>query len=85
VEHTEIEPLLRKRLEEIQARLAELAKPPEAGAGIGFGKRIGDGTSEAIKRALHPLRPLMDCRCAALRNPRPGDPAAGHGGVTLRA
>jgi DnaK suppressor protein len=50
VEHTEIEPLLRKRLEEIQARLAELAKPPEAGAGIGFGKRIGDGTTEAISR-----------------------------------
>jgi DnaK suppressor protein len=50
VEHTDIEQLLRKRLEEIQARLAELAKPPEAGAGIGFGKRIGDGTSEAISR-----------------------------------
>ena len=44
------EQLLRTRLEEIHARLAELAKPPEAGSGIGFGKRIGDGTNEAISR-----------------------------------
>ena len=44
------ERLLRERLAEIQARLAELAKAPEPGAGIGFGKRIGDGTSEAISR-----------------------------------
>jgi DnaK suppressor protein len=48
--HADIEEQLRSRLEEIQARLAELAKPPEAGAGIGFGKRIGDGTNEAISR-----------------------------------
>jgi DnaK suppressor protein len=47
---TEIEQLLRGRLAELQARLAELAKAPEPGAGIGFGKRIGDGTSEAISR-----------------------------------
>jgi DnaK suppressor protein len=46
----ETEQLLRARLEEVQARLAELAKPPEAGTGIGFGKRIGDGTNEAITR-----------------------------------
>ena len=46
----EIEQLLRARLEEVQARIAELAKPPEAGTGIGFGKRIGDGTNEAITR-----------------------------------
>jgi DnaK suppressor protein len=49
-EQTDVEQLLRSRLDEIQARLAELAKPPEPGAGIGFGKRIGDGTSEAISR-----------------------------------
>ena len=47
---TDVEDVLRTRLDEIQARLAELAKPPEAGAGIGFGKRIGDGTNEAISR-----------------------------------
>lgn len=50
MEQTEVERLLRARLEELQARLAELAKPPEPGSGIGFGKRIGDGTSEAISR-----------------------------------
>jgi DnaK suppressor protein len=47
---TDVERLLRSRLEEIEARVAELAKPPEAGTGIGFGKRIGDGTNEAISR-----------------------------------
>jgi DnaK suppressor protein len=47
---SETERLLRDRLEELQARIAELAKAPEPGAGIGFGKRIGDGTSEAISR-----------------------------------
>jgi DnaK suppressor protein len=49
-QQAEIEQLLRTRLAEVQAQLAELAKPPEAGAGIGFGKRIGDGTNEAISR-----------------------------------
>jgi DnaK suppressor protein len=49
-QRTDVESLLRARLEEIEARLAELAKPPEAGSGIGFGKRIGDGTNEAISR-----------------------------------
>jgi RNA polymerase-binding transcription factor len=47
---TETEQLLRDRLEEVQGRIAELAKAPEPGFGIGFGKRIGDGTSEAISR-----------------------------------
>ena len=46
----DIEGLLRSRLDEIEARIAELAKAPEPGAGIGFGKRIGDGTNEAISR-----------------------------------
>ena len=49
-QQAEIQQLLRARLDEVQARLAELAKPPEAGTGIGFGKRIGDGTNEAITR-----------------------------------
>jgi DnaK suppressor protein len=47
---TETEQLLRERLAEVQARIAELAKAPEPGASIGFGKRIGDGTNEAISR-----------------------------------
>ena len=49
-QQAEIQQLLRARLDEVQARLAELAKPTEAGTGIGFGKRIGDGTNEAITR-----------------------------------
>ena len=49
-ERVHAEQVLRERLAEVQARLAELAKAPEPGSGIGFGKRIGDGTSEAISR-----------------------------------
>jgi DnaK suppressor protein len=49
-QQADIERTLRTRLEDVRARLAELARPPEAGAGIGFGKRIGDGTNEAISR-----------------------------------
>jgi DnaK suppressor protein len=45
---------IRRRLEEhrtqIRERVEELAKPPELGAAQGFGKRIGDGTVEAISR-----------------------------------
>jgi RNA polymerase-binding transcription factor len=49
-QNPETERRLRDRLDEVQARIAELAKAPEPGAGIGFGKRIGDGTNEAISR-----------------------------------
>jgi DnaK suppressor protein len=49
-QNPETERRLRDRLEEVRARIAELAKAPEPGSGIGFGKRIGDGTSEAISR-----------------------------------
>ena len=45
-----IEASLRARLAELRGREAELKRPPERGAGIGFGKRIGDGTTEAIGR-----------------------------------
>jgi DnaK suppressor protein len=44
----------RQRLEEIRDELRErvdaLSEPPELGASQGFGKRIGDGTTEAIGR-----------------------------------
>jgi DnaK suppressor protein len=38
------------RLEELRTREADLKRPPEQGSTIGFGKRIGDGTTEAIGR-----------------------------------
>ena len=46
----EIERALRARKAEIDAKVAGLAKAPERGSGISFGKRVGDGTSEAIQR-----------------------------------
>ena len=36
--------------DELRARIAEMTKTPERGGGISFGKRIGDGTNEAISR-----------------------------------
>ena len=41
---------LRERREELAAELERLIAPPEAGATVGFGKRIGDGTTEAVER-----------------------------------
>jgi DnaK suppressor protein len=41
---------LEERRDRTQERLAELAKRPERGTAQGFGKRIGDGTTEAVSR-----------------------------------
>jgi DnaK suppressor protein len=41
---------LESRRDRTAARIAELAKTPELGQAQGFGKRIGDGTTEAISR-----------------------------------
>jgi DnaK suppressor protein len=41
---------LEARREQTRERLAVLAKRPERGSAVGFGKRIGDGTSEAVSR-----------------------------------
>jgi DnaK suppressor protein len=41
---------LQARRDETQARVEALAKRPELGSAQGFGKRIGDGTTEAISR-----------------------------------
>src|SRR3954467_9470483 len=46
----EVAALLRERKRELDARSGEFAKAPERGTLLGFGKRIGDGTSEAITR-----------------------------------
>ena len=50
MQDTSVRADLEARREELQARIAQLAKRPELGAAQGFGKRIGDGTTEAISR-----------------------------------
>jgi DnaK suppressor protein len=46
----EIRRLLEQRREHTREQVAHLAKRPELGSAQGFGKRIGDGTTEAISR-----------------------------------
>jgi len=41
---------LQARRDRARERLALLAKRPERGSAVGFGKRIGDGTTEAVSR-----------------------------------
>ena len=41
---------LEARRDSTRERVAQLAKRPERGAAQGFGKRIGDGTIEAVSR-----------------------------------
>lgn len=49
-EPDDIRRLLEEHRDELRARVDELAKPPELGEAQGFGKRIGDGTTEAVSR-----------------------------------
>jgi DnaK suppressor protein len=46
----DIRRVLEERRDQMRERLDALAQPPELGAAQGFGKRIGDGTVEAIRR-----------------------------------
>ena len=46
----EIERQLRREQADLRERIAEFARPPERGSQVSFGKRIGDGTTEAISR-----------------------------------
>ncbi|UJA21200.1 TraR/DksA family transcriptional regulator [Thermoleophilia bacterium SCSIO 60948] len=41
---------LEARLDELGGRIDEAVRPPDAQSGISFGKRIGDGTTEAVDR-----------------------------------
>lgn len=41
---------LTARRAELAAELERLTAPPETGASVSFGKRIGDGTTEAVER-----------------------------------
>lgn len=45
-----IESTLIARRAELVAELERLTAPPEVGATVSFGKRIGDGTAEAVER-----------------------------------
>jgi DnaK suppressor protein len=45
-----VEARLLERRRELRSRLTGLAAAPERGSGISFGKRIGDGTTEAVSR-----------------------------------
>lgn len=46
----DIEKALRARRVELAAELERLTEPPAEGASVSFGKRVGDGTSEAVER-----------------------------------
>jgi DnaK suppressor protein len=46
----EIERALRAHHAEVHGKIDALAEAPERGSGISFGKRIGDGTTEAVSR-----------------------------------
>lgn len=41
--------LIRRR-SELSAELERLIEPPAEGVAVGFGKRVGDGTTEAVER-----------------------------------
>lgn len=41
---------LAARRTELSLELDKLTAPPEEGASVGFGKRVGEGTTEAVER-----------------------------------
>jgi len=42
--------LLQRRRDELTADLERLTAPPPPGSTVAFGKRVGDGTAEAVER-----------------------------------
>jgi DnaK suppressor protein len=46
----EVRAVLEERRRQLSDELAELTKPPPPGQNLSFGKRIGDGTTEAVER-----------------------------------
>jgi DnaK suppressor protein len=50
IEPEAIRLLLLARRDELVAELVRLTGPPPEGASVSFGKRIGDGTTEAVER-----------------------------------
>ena len=69
-----VERELRARHDELEQRLALLARPPERGSQVGFGKRIGDGTTEAVSRltdvGVGGSLEISEARVACARNAR---------------
>jgi DnaK suppressor protein len=49
-ELTAVRDALRARAQALELRITGMATPPERGTGISFGKRVGDGTTEAVRR-----------------------------------
>jgi len=47
---TGVAAVLAAKQAEVEAEVAALSAPPEDTGGIGFGKRVGDGTSIAVER-----------------------------------
>ena len=47
---TAVEAALREHLDALRERRGAMTKAPERGSGVSFGKRVGDGTSEAVSR-----------------------------------
>lgn len=47
---TAVEATLREHLEALRERRGTITKAPERGSGVSFGKRVGDGTTEAVSR-----------------------------------
>ena len=45
-----IEATLIEHRDALRARRGQITKAPERGSGVSFGKRVGDGTSEAVSR-----------------------------------
>ncbi len=49
-EHAALIARLQQRRDHLAEELAELTAPPDENAAISFGKRVGDGTNEAVDR-----------------------------------
>src|SRR3954469_21290282 len=45
-----VEASLREHLSALRERRGTITKAPERGSGVSFGKRVGDGTTEAVSR-----------------------------------
>jgi DnaK suppressor protein len=47
---TAVEATLNEHLDALRERRGAITKAPERGSGVSFGKRVGDGTTEAVSR-----------------------------------